>query len=704
MMYFKKQQGVALLEVLIAFVIVTVSVVALYQLQNKYIRNEIASSARLTALQIAESKLDDLRTFGSLTVSSGVPSYDIIGNNTGGTIASGAISSSNANVDPFVYNLSWSVTPRAGSNDVTVTVSWNDGNGPNNVKLTGSVVQTTRISADRLTNSSKAGNYKPVVKYTPVSNSDSGVVAVSLGGAYMQETTKPLPDVSSNGGGVEVKFSTVTYNTNLNTQNLSDYSTVACDCTFESGYKSTALPATLITINGLLYWSAPTTPDLKSKSWGSPSGNKNATLCSVCCENHFDNVLGGEFKDYYNRLNYPSSKYDSSLSMVTNGSYIDSCRLLRIDGMYKPMPDWNLVKLVVMDADFLKKPANLTSYQNYIKYVVKSYVELQKKDSWPEHNPSLISDSTATSIQSFSQWLTTNYSIGGDTSTSINFDLTAATNPDRQIIARGIFVDIMPDDWVDLLDTDTAGSTYLQKVPFFDINMTLISQWSSSNTAVATVASEPIQTLDLNKSYYGVYSRGYTAPISSGATVIKVTAFQGNSSVAAYQINNKSAEMPVSAYDNSKAVTDTLTLSVDGTLAPETVIASGRLYCLDQTSITTGTGNDKVTNYSATACLTNGNNKTFDLLNLSCTKSDININASPAYIPFTCTTTQGATLDISVTGIADGYSINPSNPKTVVIPENAGSAVDVGCITVYQTILNSLPGIQFDSQGCVSSN
>lgn len=33
----------------------------------------------------------------------------------------------------------------------------------------------------------------------------------------------------------------------------------------------------------------------------------------------------------------------------------------------------------------------------------------------------------------------------------------------------------------------------------------------------------PIQTLDLNKSYYGVYSRGYTAPISSGATVIKVT-------------------------------------------------------------------------------------------------------------------------------------------------------------------------------------
>lgn len=64
MMYFKKQQGVALLEVLIAFVIVTVSVVALYQLQNKYIRNEIASSARLTALQIAESKLDDLRTFG----------------------------------------------------------------------------------------------------------------------------------------------------------------------------------------------------------------------------------------------------------------------------------------------------------------------------------------------------------------------------------------------------------------------------------------------------------------------------------------------------------------------------------------------------------------------------------------------------------------------------------------------------------------
>ena len=59
----KKQHGIALLEVLIAFVIVTVSVVALYQLQNKYLRNEITTSTRLTALHIAESKLDDLRTF-----------------------------------------------------------------------------------------------------------------------------------------------------------------------------------------------------------------------------------------------------------------------------------------------------------------------------------------------------------------------------------------------------------------------------------------------------------------------------------------------------------------------------------------------------------------------------------------------------------------------------------------------------------------
>lgn len=138
------------------------------------------------------------------------------------------------------------------------------------------------------------------------------------------------------------------------------------------------------------------------------------------------------------------------MSAVTSGDYIDSCRLLRIDGYYKPMPDWNMVKLVVMSTDFLKKTANQTSYQNYINYVVQSYVSLQKTGSWPSHNSTLTSDSTATSIKSFSQWLAIsgNAAPGGDTTTTVVIDKTAVTPVSKQLIARGIFVDVMSDTWL----------------------------------------------------------------------------------------------------------------------------------------------------------------------------------------------------------------------------------------------------------------
>lgn len=703
MKLFNKQRGIALLEVLIAFVIVMVSIAALYQLHNKYLRNEIKSSERLTALNIAEGKLNDLRNFGSLSVSAGVPAYDDIGNDTGGVIASGSKS-----VGTGVYNLTWNAVDNSSTKDVTITVSWN--NAADQVQLFGSIARAQSITEERLTSSSTASSDKPVVTYTPGVAPD--VVSIELGNGSKQETTKPLPEVSNSGGSIQVQFNTITYNSQSNTQVLADSLTLSCSCSFGSGTKKTALPAESTLIDNLLYWLAPSTDLYVDKKWGESSSNQQSSLCSICCEHHFDRYTdgSGNFTDYFNKLNFPSSKYNSSLAVVTSGNYIDSCRLLRLDGYYKPMPDWNLVKLVIMNSDFLKKEANQTSYQNYIKYVVKSYVDLQKAGSWSGHNSTLISDYTSVNILSFSQWLAIsgNATAGGDTTTDVVIDKNSGVVVNKQFIARGIYVDLMADAWVDSLNT--SASDYLAKVPFYDINMTLLSQWSSSNTDVATVYSDPIKTLtDADSDYYGVYKRGYLIDDKTGTTVITATAYQGNSSIAAYQKNNKDPEMAVTAYDNSKALTDTLSLTVGGTVTPGIVVVSGSLYCLDQTSTTT-TGKDKVTTYSAIACDTNGNNKTFDVLTLSssnssvatCTLSAVNTTASPAYRPFSCTTTQGASFTISVGGTKTGYTIYPS-PKTVTLdPASAATSIQVGCINVYQTVLATAPGINFDSSGCVT--
>ena len=160
--------------------------VALYQLQNKYLRNEITTSTRLTALHIAESKLDDLRTFSGLTISGSLPTYDSIGDNTGGTIAAGTVSSGNTNVGNYVYDLSWNVTDNGGSKDVDVTVSWNGGD--DEVKLSGSIARVQKISEDRLTSSSTVEKNAPVVNYTAGVAPDVISVDVDDSGTK-QETT-----------------------------------------------------------------------------------------------------------------------------------------------------------------------------------------------------------------------------------------------------------------------------------------------------------------------------------------------------------------------------------------------------------------------------------------------------------------------------------------------------------------------------------
>ena len=143
---------------------------------------------------------------------------------------------------------------------------------------------------------------------------------------------------------------------------------------------------------------------------------------------------------------------------------------------------------------------------------------MQQAGDWPAHNPTLTSDSTSTSILSFSQWLAVsgNAAAGGDITTTVDIDKDAVTPVSKQLIARGIFVDVMSDSWVDALNTSDAD--YLTKVPFYDVNMTLLSQWSSSNTNVATVYSEPIKTLtDADSDYYGVYKRGYLLDDQTGS-------------------------------------------------------------------------------------------------------------------------------------------------------------------------------------------
>lgn len=699
MIHLKKQSGVALLEVLIAFVIVTVSVVALYQLQNKYLRNEITTSARLTALHIAEGKLDDLRTFGSLSVSAGVPSYDQIADNVGGSIASGAVSSADANVGNFVYNLGWDVTDNGGTKDVAVTVSWD--NGEEQVTLNGSIARVAKVNEDRLANSSTVSTNKPVVKYTAGVAPD--VISIVLDDAgTKQETTKPLPEVANSGGSIQSQFSTITYDTASNTQVQSDFTTVSCSCNFAAATASTLLPAyPYLTDTDLLYW---TVGSAAVKTTGSSATTTQSTLCSVCCANHFDNASdeSGNFVDYYNQLNRNAAKYSyngSGYNAVTSGGYIDSCRLLRIDGFYKPMPDWNLVKLNVMSASYLSDTENVAKYQAYIKDVVTAYVTLMKSSTWGSSttNRGVFKIGTGnvdtSGIPDFSAWLT---SKGYSTT-----DLTMAMGDmPLQLISRGIFVDFLSDEDADndqetdswIGDIEVSDSDVLKKVPFYDINMTLLSRWESASSAV-TVANEVIKTLDTDDTdYYGVYRRGYITPITvtaSGGVPVSVpvtaTAFQGNSSVAAYQYANNSAEVAVSEFERDYARSGSINVSVSSSAATDGMISvKGRVYCYAAKN-----------NGDVTDCA-QGQTNYWNAITISGTGATCQLEPADnvsvkSYLLYNCKISPSATsATVKVATTATGFVVSPSEGLSLIdyLGDGTQSTVNGGCFKVYDNAIS----------------
>lgn len=753
----KKQTGFSLLEVLIAFAIIMISVVSLVGLHRFYIKAEASSTMRTVALQLAESKLDNLRTFDSVSAKSGVVAYtDIVTNSTG----------ENKTLNGNTYKVSWVVTNNyltspanaiPETKSVTVNVGWVDNEGAaQTIALSGLVSRIVSVDSEQISTSSISSSVTPQVKYTPGDAPD--VISVSLGNQLKQETTKPFPKVEKgNGSGVEVNFQNVTYNNTSNTQVLVDTSTVSCDCQFASSYtggnisKNTTNPAQPLLVNNLLYWA--TQREEKSK-WGvytdsalvpkdySLSATQSQTsICDACCENHFKGS-GSALQDYYNPLNYTdTSKYNISgttLVGVSSGAYIDSCRVMRLDGYYSRLlteakyndigvltsvtnfhygqllPDWNLVKLNIMSYDFLYKSKNQESYVNYIKYVVGKYVKYQKENA---ASLGSVSNLASTAIQnsssqyyikSFKEWLPDNAVLGGDKVVDIN---DADSLDSNQLIARGIFIDLLPQTWLDSISlTDGAlPDTELSKVSFSDVNLTLLVQWSpnsSSDSNIAYVSNDTMKSMntdDYDSDYYGVYKRGeLTIPKrSTGTQTITAKALRGNASIAVYR-DSSAGEIGVTPYENdaSNMITSTLDVSVNTALPSDKIMITGQVQCYDRTATTKKNG---TIDYNVSACSSDSFKEISqpiisDSSDPSATCSLASDITGSSYRKLSCTVTKGASFTINFT--KNGAALTDSSSSYIIKPyplsfttpftDTTSSST---CIQIYDPAIDSTQGI-----------
>jgi Tfp pilus assembly protein PilV len=633
----KQLSGFSLIEVIIAFLVIAMGSASLVQLHRGYLRQESNSTQREEAMHLAESKLDDLRHFEVLRSATGKIAYQDIGLNAGGTIAAGTRTLTTGS-----FNLSWSC--RLGTTspcpalairkDITVTVSWTQSDSSaRSLSLSSSISPQFSLGTNELSDNLSADDTQPAVNYTPGSAPDVVAVTIKTSGTKM-ETSKPLPTVYQSGASTVVQFETVTYDTLTQKLTQEDQLTLSCNCSKQSGGASYYLPASF---GG--FWA---TGAKSSKSYGLTSGNQNSQspYCSICCNNHFDGS-GSSFDQFFNQQRKHHDHYRLTGTTLTSSSsdYLEACRLLRIDGFYQPMPDWNLVALNIMSADYLSSSVNQANYERYVQYVVRQNY-LQQKGS-------------SVTIPSLNTWLAINAS-GANASTTVNTAVKAGST--TQLIARGIYVDRMEnatDSYLNKLQATDAD--LLSKLPFNEINLTLLANWSipdSVDQPYATITNEALQTIvDQSSNYYGTYSRGRLGAIKNtptsgtAATVdIQATVKSSNSGITSTQA--------ISPDDASAITTSTMGITISGGTSTTPVTFHGDIKCL------TDPKNSKET--TPQVCKSNEWNN----LNVSSSSSGTSCTLTKPTGSniegfFECSVVRGSNVVISFT--ASGYLLTPNS-------------------------------------------
>ncbi len=621
----RHQRGFSLIEALFSALVLGIALLGLAGFHAVALKDGSLVKARSVATNLAQEKLDDLRSFTRLADDAGTTAvnecaagtfcFDEIAPDAGGQEKSGGGLVLPSGVPTGVYtdnySLAWTVACSAeapgsalsfGSTCtdataklVTVTTSWKDSKGADQGVSLQSVIYGLDPSRMALAaGPAFSGQLPKKPAYTPVGVPDAVPVPINTGGTQFKESSKPLPTLSQTGDGIEVSFDSVVYSQNggsYEKDSQEEFSTVSCECQLNSGTAEAYTPARKVWNGAALVTKV---GEKVSKVTGQPLGQSPPAHCDVCCRDHHDRNMSsdpkydpqrpssdytaGDHKHYWYKECAPggvgdgncnAGQKDSSLSSdtplyeVTSGAYLESCRVGRVNGYWQVLQDWRLRKVTILPYNYLLSSSNLASYVDLVETVVENAVK---------------TDSAAAPV--------TVPSLSGRDVT-----LVSGAAP-VQLLSRAVYVDtIYSKDNPNTIDSayysalmtklaasQSAGnSAWLDYAPFYEANLTLLYDWTSSHNDIATVTSEPIDAIvDPANNYYGSFSRGkitIQSGTSSGESVITAKARLSNTGVTGGVNRSRSnyvagVSFGTDAHDNASTLTDTIKVyrAVSGTM------------------------------------------------------------------------------------------------------------------------------------------
>lgn len=511
------QRGLSLVEVFVALLVLSVGLIALAKLQVDLVRGSSDARTRTTALALAEAKLEDLRTF-SVVGDATTPAWSAatapnpatqmawrhIADNTGGRLLPQATYSSTLEVAGVRFLRTWDLdnayTPQhvytgtggitANTKDVTVTISWvNELGATQQVSVIGNVADIPPGNVAMASQPVSARPTGPQVNYTPGNAPEVIAVPIDVGGNKKRETTKPLPDVVGGSGTHVVTFDVVNYQNNKVLER-EEFATINCTCSIGT-VGAARTPARAVFQNGDVV-------DVPGRVVQKMRGNYNATgnsfddLCVTCCRDHFDYSEGGV--DYlYGATdgNNPHRHYlPPSNTPVTSGDYLEACRMKRVNGVFAVFEDWKLQDLTLLPGNFLVDPTSQAAYAAYVQAVVRDKVMNTNVATKPS---------------------------GRDT--------TVISGGSNQLFGRAIYVDLPVGMATFIQNQVNNGANFidfLDIIPFYEINLTKLSEWSSRNNPVVRVTGSDIETELVNQDEYSRGRAEGNAPVATPNTNVRI--------------------------------------------------------------------------------------------------------------------------------------------------------------------------------------
>ncbi|MDX1697737.1 MAG: hypothetical protein R3308_05585, partial [Thiohalobacterales bacterium] len=380
---------------------------------------------------------------------------------------------------------------------VTVEVGWVDGQG-----AARSVELVDIVDATPVFNTGRVGaridsNVPPKNRYDPADF--PGVVEIAIGNQKIKGSTTPEPKIENRGNNVITTFDVVTFlrtGDNAYLQRREEFKVINCICTLEAGLGTGREPTLW---DGAEY----ALGELVSKRTGSVSSNESGqpAACEMCCRDHHDADGAADKYDSFRPAfsgdaggfdflgDHAHYGIDNGVKILaTEGDdYVEACRFIRKDGLFKLTSDLSLQNLDVVRATYptIFNASYSTSVINYVTDFSAGIVV--------PYYPPQVPDVTYTAPWWVDWW-------------GIFLNNAGTT---EQAMSRGIYIDYMQDDLlkkIKCLQADGYGTyadycnmlkdpSWLEILPFFDVNVTSLSNWNVGSPAI-TVTNSPITDID----------------------------------------------------------------------------------------------------------------------------------------------------------------------------------------------------------------